>query len=56
VEKVMDEIVEYLSVSVADRDIVLLSPGFSSLDWFKNYAERRKTFEKSVLYLNLKNK
>jgi UDP-N-acetylmuramoylalanine-D-glutamate ligase len=46
VEKVRDEIVEYSSVSATDGDVVLLSPGFSSLDWYKNYAERGKIFEK----------
>jgi UDP-N-acetylmuramoylalanine-D-glutamate ligase len=49
-EKVMDEIVEYSSVPAADGDVILLSSVFSSLDWFQNYAERGKTFEK-VFYV-----
>jgi UDP-N-acetylmuramoylalanine-D-glutamate ligase len=39
-----------------DGDVILLSPGFSRLDWFKSYEERGKIFEDVVFCLNLKNK
>ncbi|MDR1432935.1 MAG: UDP-N-acetylmuramoyl-L-alanine--D-glutamate ligase [Puniceicoccales bacterium] len=56
VEKLMDSVVRYAFSLALDGDVVLLSPGFSSLDWFKNYEERGKFFEKSVLCLNLQSK
>ncbi|MDR1233521.1 MAG: hypothetical protein LBJ75_04685, partial [Puniceicoccales bacterium] len=55
-EKLMAHIVEYAFAIASDGDVVLLSPGFSSLDWFEGYAERGKFFENGVLCLNLQNK
>ncbi|MDR1457848.1 MAG: UDP-N-acetylmuramoyl-L-alanine--D-glutamate ligase [Puniceicoccales bacterium] len=55
-EKLMVDIVKYAFTIAEDGDVVLLSPGFSSLDWFKDYAERGKFFENGVLCLNLQNK
>jgi UDP-N-acetylmuramoylalanine--D-glutamate ligase len=52
VEAIMDEVVNYAWQLASDGDVVLLSPGFSSLDWFKSYEERGNLFEKSVLCLN----
>ncbi|MDR2432773.1 MAG: UDP-N-acetylmuramoyl-L-alanine--D-glutamate ligase [Puniceicoccales bacterium] len=55
-EKLMADIVKYAFAIAEDGDVVLLSPGFSSLDWFKDYAERGNFFENGVLCLNLQNK
>ncbi|MDR2603237.1 MAG: UDP-N-acetylmuramoyl-L-alanine--D-glutamate ligase [Puniceicoccales bacterium] len=55
-EKLMVDIVKYAFTIAEEGDVVLLSPGFSSLDWFKDYAERGKFFENGVLCLNLQNK
>ncbi|MDR1528308.1 MAG: UDP-N-acetylmuramoyl-L-alanine--D-glutamate ligase [Puniceicoccales bacterium] len=55
-EKLMAHIAEYAFIVAEDGDVVLLSPGFSSLDWFKDYADRGKFFENGVLCLNLQNK
>ncbi|MDR2776953.1 MAG: UDP-N-acetylmuramoyl-L-alanine--D-glutamate ligase [Puniceicoccales bacterium] len=52
-KKLMVDIVEYAFDIAVDGDVVLLSPGFSSLDWFKDYADRGKFFENGVLCLNL---
>jgi UDP-N-acetylmuramoylalanine--D-glutamate ligase len=48
----MDDVVRIAFAEADDGDVVLLSPGFSSLDWFKDYNERGKFFENSVLCLN----
>jgi UDP-N-acetylmuramoylalanine--D-glutamate ligase len=50
-EKTMDAAVFCAFSLASDGDVVLLSPGFSSLDFFKDYAERGKFFENSVLLL-----
>lgn len=40
----MDEAVQYLSQNTKEGDIILLSPGCSSFDMFKNYEERSEKF------------
>ncbi|MDR1401827.1 MAG: UDP-N-acetylmuramoyl-L-alanine--D-glutamate ligase [Puniceicoccales bacterium] len=55
-KETMDSAVQYAFAIASDGDTVLLSPGFSSLDWFENYTERGKFFRESVLCLNLQNK
>jgi UDP-N-acetylmuramoylalanine--D-glutamate ligase len=40
----IEEAVEYLSGITMPGDVILLSPGCSSLDMFKNYEERAQRF------------
>ncbi|MDR1595515.1 MAG: UDP-N-acetylmuramoyl-L-alanine--D-glutamate ligase [Puniceicoccales bacterium] len=54
-EEVMEAVVRHAFSLATDGDIVLLSPGFSSLDWFESYEERGKFFEDSVFCLSLAN-
>ena len=55
-KKFFEDIVQYAYQMADDGDCVVLSPGFSSLDWFRSYAERGKFFCDAVLDLNLHNK
>ena len=55
-EKIMQNLVEQAYLQASDGDIVLLSPGYSSLDMFSNYDERGNLFVKNVLCLNSNNK
>ena len=55
-EKIMQNLVEQAYLQASDGDIVLLSPGYSSLDMFSSYDERGNLFMKNVLCLNSDNK
>jgi len=44
----MDEAVQYLSNNTSEGDIILLSPGCSSFDMFKNYEERSEKFLSAI--------
>jgi UDP-N-acetylmuramoylalanine--D-glutamate ligase len=55
-EKIMQNLVEQAYLQASDGDIVLLSPGYSSLDMFSSYNERGNFFVKNVLCLNSDNK
>ncbi|MDR3144260.1 MAG: UDP-N-acetylmuramoyl-L-alanine--D-glutamate ligase [Puniceicoccales bacterium] len=52
-ENLMHKIINRAFFLSKDGEIILLCPGFSSLDLFKNYAERGKFFENSILCLKL---
>ena len=47
----MEEAVQLASSHAEPGDVVLLSPGSSSYDMFKNYEERGNQFKKAVLQL-----
>ncbi len=47
----MEEAVQVASAHAEPGDVVLLSPGTSSYDMFKNYEERGNQFKKAVLQL-----
>jgi len=47
----MDEAVEASYTSGRKGDVVLLSPGCASFNYFKNFEERGKAFTKAVKYL-----
>lgn len=51
----MEEAVQLAAAHAEPEDVVLLSPGTSSYDMFKNYEERGNQFKKAVLQF-LKNK
>jgi UDP-N-acetylmuramoylalanine--D-glutamate ligase len=55
-ENLMHRVVGRAFSLCRNGEIVVLSPGFSSLDWFKSYEERGKFFENSILCLKLVNK
>jgi UDP-N-acetylmuramoylalanine--D-glutamate ligase len=55
-EKIMQNLVEQAYLQAYDGDVVLLSPGYSSLDMFSSYDERGNFFVKNVLCLNSDNK
>lgn len=56
IQTVMNNIVREAYWMAKDGDNIVLSPGYSSLDWFKDYSERGRFFQNSVLSLNLNNK
>lgn len=56
VQSVMNNIVREAYWMSGDGDDVVLSPGYSSLDWFNGYSDRGKVFENSVFNLSLNNK
>ncbi len=45
----MEEAVKYMSQNTSEGDIILLSPGCSSFDMFKNYEERAEKFLKAIV-------
>jgi UDP-N-acetylmuramoylalanine--D-glutamate ligase len=47
----IEEAVHWLSVASADGDTVLLSPACSSLDQFRDYADRGNQFREAVMQL-----
>ena len=47
----MEEAVQVAAAHAKPRDVVLLSPGTTSYDMFKNYEERGNQFKKAVLQL-----
>ena len=47
----MKSAVRYAQEHCGSGDNVLLSPGFSSFDWYVNYADRGKVYESEVLGL-----
>lgn len=48
----MDKVVKAAFSSAAPGDVVLLSPGATSYDMFRNYAERGDAFKQAVLELS----
>ncbi|MEY3816941.1 MAG: hypothetical protein RI966_918, partial [Actinomycetota bacterium] len=44
----MREAVEFADQLASSGDVVLLSPGCTSYDWYKNYGERGEDFKKEV--------
>lgn len=44
----MDEAVEGAYLFAEDGDVVLLSPGCASFDWYRSYAERGDDFQRAV--------
>jgi UDP-N-acetylmuramoylalanine--D-glutamate ligase len=44
----MHEAVEFADQLAGSGDVVLLSPGCTSYDWYKNYGERGEDFKKEV--------
>jgi UDP-N-acetylmuramoylalanine--D-glutamate ligase len=47
----MREAVEFADQLASSGDVVLLSPGCTSYDWYKNYGERGEDFKKEVSVL-----
>ncbi|HVF74359.1 MAG TPA: UDP-N-acetylmuramoyl-L-alanine--D-glutamate ligase [Acidimicrobiales bacterium] len=45
----MDEAVAQARTAAQPGDVVLLSPGCASFDWYRNYAERGDDFRRAVL-------
>ncbi|MBW3668130.1 MAG: UDP-N-acetylmuramoyl-L-alanine--D-glutamate ligase [Actinobacteria bacterium] len=45
----MDDAVTRARAAAAPGDVVLLSPGCASFDWYRNYAERGDDFRRAVL-------
>ena len=45
----MDEAVSQARAAARPGDVVLLSPGCASFDWYRNYAERGDDFRRAVL-------
>jgi UDP-N-acetylmuramoylalanine--D-glutamate ligase len=44
----MDDAVAAASRLASDGDVVLLSPGCASFDWYSSYAERGDDFSRAV--------
>jgi UDP-N-acetylmuramoylalanine--D-glutamate ligase len=44
----MNEAVQLAAVAAVSGDVVLLSPGCASFDWYSNYGERGDDFQRSV--------
>jgi len=44
----MDDAVAQAAVAAHNGDVVLLSPGCASFDWYRNYAERGEDFARAV--------
>jgi UDP-N-acetylmuramoylalanine--D-glutamate ligase len=44
----MDEAVALARDRAQDGDAIVLSPGCSSFDWYRNYAERGNDFARAV--------
>ncbi|MFM9070910.1 MAG: hypothetical protein ACKOPL_05540, partial [Acidimicrobiaceae bacterium] len=47
----MHDAVNFASKLATAGDVVLLSPGCASYDWYKNYGERGADFKNEVLVL-----
>lgn len=55
-QSIMNNVVQEAYLLAEDGDQIVLSPGYSSLDWFNDYSERGRFFQNSVFNLNLNNK
>lgn len=44
----MDEAVQYISENTKEGDIILLSPGCSSFDMFRDYEDRAQHFAQAI--------